>query len=183
MGKRGKSGSGWAGKWDRHVWDMPAVRARRRSRRLREARLALWFGMLLGLIGFNVLQLAPQPASAIASAPPVADATWIPRGGPTVRVIDGDTFDHGSERIRIVDIDTPELRSSCAEEGRLARAAKHRLEALLAAGPFELKRLGRDQDRYGRKLRVVVRGGRSLGDVLVAEGLARTWTGRREPWC
>ena len=42
---------------------------------------------------------------------------------------------------------------------------------------------GRDQDKYGRDLRVVVRSGRSLGDQLVAEGLARTWSGRREPWC
>jgi endonuclease YncB( thermonuclease family) len=57
--------------------------------------------------------------------------------------------------------------------------------ALLAAGPFELHALGdgRDEDRYGRKLRIVTRNGRSLGDMLVAEGLARTWTGRREPWC
>jgi endonuclease YncB( thermonuclease family) len=100
-----------------------------------------------------------------------------------VRVIDGDTFDYAGERIRIADIDTPELRSRCPEEGRLARAATARLEDLLADGPFELRRLGRDEDRYGRKLRVVVRAGRSLGDTLVAEGLARTWTGRREPWC
>ena len=42
---------------------------------------------------------------------------------------------------------------------------------------------GRDQDRYGRKLRIVTRGGESLGEMLVAEGLAREWTGRREPWC
>jgi endonuclease YncB( thermonuclease family) len=50
--------------------------------------------------------------------------------------------------------------------------------------PFEVAPIGgRDEDRYGRKLRIVTRGGRSLGDVLVAEGLARTWTGRREPWC
>jgi micrococcal nuclease len=44
-------------------------------------------------------------------------------------------------------------------------------------------RNGRDEDRYGRKLRVVVRDGRSIGDMLVAEGLARAWTGRREPRC
>jgi endonuclease YncB( thermonuclease family) len=100
-----------------------------------------------------------------------------------VRVIDGDTFDYAGERIRIADIDTPELRSRCPEEKRLARAATARLEDLLADGSFELRRLGRDEDRYGRKLRVVVRAGRSLGDTLVAEGLARTWTGRREPWC
>jgi endonuclease YncB( thermonuclease family) len=28
-----------------------------------------------------------------------------------------------------------------------------------------------------------LRDGRSLGDQLVSEGLARTWSGRREPWC
>ena len=42
---------------------------------------------------------------------------------------------------------------------------------------------GRATDRYGRQLRVVTRGGRSLGDVLVAEGLARPWEGSRRPWC
>ena len=25
--------------------------------------------------------------------------------------------------------------------------------------------------------------GEKVGDQLVSEGLARTWTGRREPWC
>jgi endonuclease YncB( thermonuclease family) len=101
----------------------------------------------------------------------------------SVSVVDGDTFDVAGERVRIADIDTPELRGRCAQEVRLAQAAKARLRTLLAAGPFELRESGRDEDRYGRKLRVVVRGGRSIGDQLVAEGLARTWTGRREPWC
>ena len=100
-----------------------------------------------------------------------------------VRVIDGDTFDYGGDRIRIADIDTPEVRGRCPEERARAARATRRLRALLAAGPFELVRSGRDEDRYGRKLRVVVRDGRSIGDMLVAEGLARTWTGRREPWC
>jgi len=101
----------------------------------------------------------------------------------SVRVIDGDTFDYGGDRIRIADIDTPELRGRCPTERVQAARATQRLRALLAAGPFELVRSGRDEDRYGRKLRVVVRGGRSIGDMLVAEGLARTWSGRREPWC
>lgn len=29
---------------------------------------------------------------------------------------------------------------------------------------------------------VFMRDGRSIGDILVSEGLARTWTGR-QPWC
>jgi endonuclease YncB( thermonuclease family) len=62
--------------------------------------------------------------------------------------------------------------------------ATYRLRELLNEGPFELNSIGsRDEDRHGRKLRVVVRNGRSLGDQLVSEGLARTWSGRREPWC
>jgi endonuclease YncB( thermonuclease family) len=102
-----------------------------------------------------------------------------------IRVIDGDTFAYGATRIRIADIDTPEVEGRCAGEVALAARATARLRALLAAGPFELHPSvdGRDEDGYGRKLRIVTRHGRSLGDVLVAEGLARTWTGRREPWC
>ena len=58
------------------------------------------------------------------------------------------------------------------------------MSALLREGPFELRRTGmRDHDVYGRKLRVVTRSGRSLGETMVAEGLARPWRGRREPWC
>jgi micrococcal nuclease len=51
------------------------------------------------------------------------------------------------------------------------------------AGPFRLVAGGRDEDRYGRKLRTIARGGRSLGDMLVAEGLARRWDGGRRSWC
>jgi endonuclease YncB( thermonuclease family) len=100
-----------------------------------------------------------------------------------VDVIDGDTFRLGGEKIRIADIDTPETAGRCPEESALAARATERLAVLLAQGPFELQPIGRDEDRYGRKLRIVTRGGRSIGDQLVAEGLARTWSGRREPWC
>jgi endonuclease YncB( thermonuclease family) len=131
-----------------------------------------------------------RPAPTFDPAPPgLSESGGKDEGRRTVavpgavRVIDGDTFDWAGERVRIADIDTPELRGRCEEEVRLAQAATARLGDLLAAGPFELQQSGRDADRYGRKLRVVVRGGRSLGDQLVAEGLARTWTGRREPWC
>lgn len=131
------------------------------------------------LIGLSVVGLAQFASAQLTS--PVAAAS-VPTAG-AVRVIDGDTFDYGGERIRIADIDTPEVRGRCPEERAQAALATQRLRALLASGPFELVRSGRDQDRYGRKLRVVVRDGRSIGDMLVAEGLARTWSGRREPWC
>ena len=110
-------------------------------------------------------------------------------GGAVVRdpsgvvIVDGDTFRLAGEKIRIADIDTPEVNGRCAYERDLAAQATARMEELLTAGPFEMHRIERDEDRYGRKLRVVTRDGRSLGDQLVAEGLARTWSGRREPCC
>lgn len=140
----------------------------------------VWSGLLIGLLFYQALRIGPDLLSTIH-----APATPPVRVAEAVRVIDGDTFDTGGIRVRVADIDTPEVRGRCAYETALAARATARMRTLLAAGPFELHPLpdGRDEDVYGRKLRIVTRGGRSLGDVLVAEGLARTWMGRREPWC
>ncbi len=105
-------------------------------------------------------------------------------GARTNCVVDGDTFWHQGEKIRIADIDTPELSPPrCAREKQLGQAAKRRLHALLNAGRFSLNAGWRDEDRYGRKLRTVTRQGRSIGDILVSEGLARRLDGSRHPWC
>lgn len=105
-------------------------------------------------------------------------------GARTNCVVDGDTFWHQGEKVRIADIDTPELSPPrCASEKQLGEAAKRRLHALLNAGRFSLVAGWRDEDRYGRKLRTVTRQGRSIGDVLVSEGLARRWDGSRHSWC
>jgi micrococcal nuclease len=99
-------------------------------------------------------------------------------------VVDGDTFIMDRQKIRIADIDAPEIVGACDYERTLARRATVRLRELLNEGPFELRAYAsRDTDQYGRKLRMLYRGGRSIGDVLIAEGLARRWTGRRQPWC
>ena len=100
-------------------------------------------------------------------------------------VVDGDTLWIKGQKIRVADIDAPEISTpKCSSELALGNRATERLIELVNAGPFQLQAWpGRDTDRYGRKLRVLVRDGRSLGDRLVSEGLARTWSGRREPWC
>jgi endonuclease YncB( thermonuclease family) len=69
------------------------------------------------------------------------------------------------------------MNGRCPYETALAAEATERLEALLNEGPFELHRLpsGRGEDQYGRKLRIATRDGQTVGVVLVAEGLARTW--------
>ena len=162
------------------VW---APYARKRAFSFAQLRTTVWAGLLLGLVAFQAQRLASAPYPS--ALPPVADGA--PQIDPReVRVIDGDTFDYGGGRVRVADIDTPETHPPrCAYEGELGERATRRMRALLMQGPFELHPLpsGRDEDRYGRKLRIVTRGGQSLGDVLVAEGLARTWSGRREPWC
>ena len=97
-------------------------------------------------------------------------------------VIDGDTFYFDRQSIRIADIDAPETHPPrCAHEADLGARATDRLHELLNAGPIELR--GGGQDRYGRELRAVYRDGESVGGILVTEGLARKWTGRRMPWC
>jgi endonuclease YncB( thermonuclease family) len=99
-------------------------------------------------------------------------------------VVDGDTFWYGGAKIRIADINTPELgEPKCAREAALAQRATARLTALLNQGAFTLEPTDRATDRYGRALRVVTRGGESLGGVLVAEGLAEEWRGYRGEWC
>ncbi|WP_416365828.1 thermonuclease family protein [Sphingomonas aerolata] len=65
----------------------------------------------------------------------------------------------------------------CKAEARAGQRATLRMQALLNAGPFTLTRIKRDVDKYGRKLRLVQRDGRSLGDTLVREGLARRYGG------
>ena len=138
-----------------------------------------------------ILRLLPAIALLSACAPATAKDeitrtfTLCHTGGGTNCVVDGDTLWLDGEKIRVADIDTPETHGpKCAAEGELGARATRRLHQLVNAGLFSVSLIGkRDTDRYGRKLRVLTRGGRSLGDQLVSEGLARTWTGRREPWC
>lgn len=99
-------------------------------------------------------------------------------------VVDGDTFWLDGLKVRIADINAPEVsKPGCAREAALGQAATRRLTQLLNAGPFALEVRGRETDRYGRALRVVTRSGTSLGATLEAEGLAERWKGRRGNWC
>lgn len=100
-------------------------------------------------------------------------------------VVDGDTIWLGGEKIRLADIDAPEISDpKCASERALGERAKFRLLELVNSGPVTLAPSGnRDRDRYGRLLRVVLVNGRSAGAQLVREGLAREWDGARHPWC
>jgi endonuclease YncB( thermonuclease family) len=140
------------------------------------------------------LSLALLPIAAFIAGPaPAADreAAHFGRCAGAHRVtcvVDGDTFWYLGAKVRLADINAPEVsKPGCAREAALGERATLRLTALLNAGPFTLAAnadgTGRDRDRYGRLLRTVTRGGASIGGALVGEGLAESWTGRRRNWC
>jgi endonuclease YncB( thermonuclease family) len=100
-------------------------------------------------------------------------------------VVDGDTVWLDGTKIRLVDIDAPEVEHyKCPAEKALGDRATRRLVEILNSGDVTVvKQGGRDEDQYHRKLRIVLVNGRSAGSVLVSEGLARPWEGKRRPWC
>jgi len=123
-------------------------------------------------------QAAPAPAEtgrfSLCAWPPHRDC-----------VIDGDTFYLGGEAIRIADIDAPETHNpQCSREADLGAQATRRLLALLNDGAFTLMAPGtHGTDPHGRHLRTVLRGSRSIGAILVTEGLAEPWHGPTARWC
>lgn len=66
----------------------------------------------------------------------------------------------------------------------MAAHAAGRLAELLGRGGYEIRRGdpidGREVDRFGRTLAVILVNGVSVGSILVEEGLAKPWAGRRE---
>jgi micrococcal nuclease len=126
------------------------------------------------------------PFADLPVAPDHEQASFARCAGP-VRVscvVDGDTFWYRGTKIRIADINTPEVsRPRCAAEARLGAQASRRLAELLNTGPFTLQPIDRATDAYGRQLFIVTRNGASLGAQLVDEELAESWRGYRGEWC
>jgi micrococcal nuclease len=126
-------------------------------------------------------------ASLLTLAAPDTERARFARCGDGPRVtcvVDGDTLWYHGAKVRLADINTPEVsHPACPREAALGAAATARLTELLNAGPFTLAPWARDRDRYGRLLRTVTRRGESLGEALVREGLAERWSGRRGNWC
>jgi endonuclease YncB( thermonuclease family) len=152
--------------------------------------------------------LAPRAAAAVASptqladspepAPPAEISSGISQArlvypAEVVRVIDGDTFEARVQvwpgvaintKVRLRDIDAPELHARCDDERVRAEAARAALTALLADGGVAISRVG--LDKYGGRVDAAV-STRSTGDVSAAlfnGGFARRYDGgRRGSWC
>ena len=153
----------------------------------KRAMRSLWIVPLLLVAGAVLNPAYIRPFGPFAAPPERITATFTEcgRGRGPACVADGDTFRLGNRTIRITAIDAPELASPrCPAEAALARRSADRLRALLNEGPFEMgaHRLHRT-DNYGRELMDVSRGGKSIGDRLIAEGLAHRYIVSKESWC
>jgi micrococcal nuclease len=99
--------------------------------------------------------------------------------GVVARVNDGDTLTlRGGERVRLLQVDAPELTTDC-----YGRAAQQALAALVPEGTRV--RLVRDAalddtDRYGRLLRYVIVGEQDVNVELVRRGAASPYFFRNE---
>jgi len=127
---------------------------------------------------------APQRVAEEALAGPVSAVVE--------RVVDGDTVDVRARiwlgqsltiRVRIDGVDTPELRSDCADERRLAAAARDYLAHRLLNKEITLIRVV--YDKFGGRVRAEISDAdRDIARALIVAGLARPYHGeRREPWC
>lgn len=149
------------------------------ARHLARAGFLTW----LGLCGAGLV--APTPAHAQDHI--VVDVILCASicAPAVLRVWDGDSvrigFGAGSERLRLANIDAPEIDGQCNAEIERARLSKARLAQLLRGREVVIAREG--VDRHGRTLATLQVGGIDVGEVLVAEGLARVWGARRQPWC
>lgn len=109
-------------------------------------------------------------------------------------IVDGDTFsgvvklDADTEisvRVRLRNVDTPEINGECEYEKQMARRAKDKLSEMIPEGTMvELTNI-KDDKYLGRiDANVADSHGRDVGMLLVRAGLGRAYNGgRRDKWC
>jgi len=138
--------------------------------------------------------LAATDREESTSAPSAAAASRVGvYPAEVIRVIDGDTFQARvrvwpgldvDTKVRLRNIDAPELHARCADELARAQAARAALETILAAGGVILSRVG--IDKYGGRVDALVatRDTADVSTALLEGGFARSYNGgRRGSWC
>ena len=134
---------------------------------------------------------AARPAVTTATAGPLTGENFSGKfyfcgtSGLDNCVMTGDTFWYKKTKIVLADIAAPRTEgTACQQERDRGFAAKVRLKDLLSSGRFDLETL-KAQAAGGAPgvMRVATRNGRSLGSILVSEGLAKPRMARQQSWC
>ena len=109
-------------------------------------------------------------------------------------IFDGDTFSaqvalgpdvNVTVRVRLINIDTPEMNGKCVLEKQMAVRARDVLSALIPRGTVvELDNI-KDDKYLGRiNANVFLPDGRDVGLILIDSGLGRPYKGgKRKSWC
>ena len=109
-------------------------------------------------------------------------------------VVDGDTFnavahvDGGADvdvRVRLINVDTPEMHGECESEIMRANVARDRLMKLVPRGTVVNLQNIKDDKYIGRiDANVILPDGRDVGRVLINEKHGRAYSGgKRKSWC
>lgn len=159
---------------------MPAIFARRRkSKRSRSSVrgphpfvLAALVGAFVGIASLGLPQSTAVSSdswtfveSVMTSASTTVDPPMMPVENCTA--VDGDTLRCGSERIRLIGIDTPEMPGHCREGRQCVAGDPFAAQAALArtvGSSMTIRRFGTDS--YGRTLALV---GGPTGDLSCAQ--------------
>ena len=107
---------------------------------------------------------------------------------------DGDTFSAGvmldtdveiTVRVRLINIDTPEINGKCTAEKVMAQSARDLLAAIIPRGTVVDLQNIKDDKYLGRiNANVILPDGRDVGQIMIDSGLARPYSGgKRQPWC
>jgi len=159
------------------------------------AAVALIFGLFMAVESVSSLWQSTGSSSPLSiSSSSIAPPRFTVTDGDTIRV-NGD-----GNGTRLVGFNTPEKFSpQCSREEQLGHRATARLKEIVSTSTIVLTKVacscrpgthGTKQCNYGRSCAILKADGRSVGDILISEGLAVPFvcgpTGcpaTPRPWC
>lgn len=167
-------------------------RGRRAAVRLPAVPLALVVGGLLGMLAASATPVRDAMADWFAGVTEAFSSVSLeaspdrsvdqPIAAIQISVVDGDTVRIDGRSVRLVGFNAPETRNAeCTRERDLGQKATARVRDLVGAGSTTFVEVpcacrpgtaGTPQCNYGRACGTLRVGGRDVGDVLIAEGLA-----------
>lgn len=149
--------------------------------------------LLMPALAAALLMLGAAPSLAVSRV-------YGPLPARVTEVVDGDTLavrvtiwldQEVLTRVRLDGIDTPESRSTCADEKRMAQEARQKLATLVAPategkGDGTIRLHDVEYDKFGGRVRarVTLADGTDLAQAMIRAGHARPYAGgKRQPWC
>lgn len=142
----------------------------------------------MAVLPLTLCAAAGAPLEPAAAQPRPQIAKCIPgqtRATDEYCLVDGDTIWIDGEKLRMEGYDTPEPQTHiCGGDAEIALAqrASDRVIELLNSNDWTVE-YGKPDNTGTRTLVTIRIAGRDIGDILIAERLARAWPDGEEWWC